>query len=257
MNNTIRNVQLTAVIFVLAATIIAFFLEVREMYFNRNISLADLLLMFIYIEVIGLVRSYWETQSVRIIYPMIIAITALARYIILQDKNDDPLTLVYLSIAILIISLATVVIRLRNSKILKIDYRIAEAKKIKFSKNKNYKNINNENELLKKIINSRLEEIIELLFNNCPLVKNNVLNSKLSLYFTGNGSKVLNENLLSFGPEFDFVSEMSTMDEFKKDLFDTTINFHSYNQKLQPSKSIIKLENKGFFEKLFEYFSRN
>ena len=121
MNNTIRNVQLTAVIFVLAATIIAFFLEVREMYFNRNISLADLLLMFIYIEVIGLVRSYWETQSVRIIYPMIIAITALARYIIIQDKNDDPLTLVYLSIAILIISLATVVIRLRNSKILKID----------------------------------------------------------------------------------------------------------------------------------------
>ena len=110
---------------------------------------------------------------------------------------------------------------------------------------------------LKKIINSRLEEIIELLFNNCPLVTNNVLNSKLSLYFTGNGSKVLNENLLSFGPEFDFVSEMSTMDEFKKDLFDTTINFHSYNQKLQPSKSIIKLENKGFFEKLFEYFSRN
>ena len=77
--------------------------------------------MFIYIEVIGLVRSYWETQSVGIIYPMIIAITALARYIILQDKNDDPLTLVYLSIAILIISLATVVIRLRNSKILKID----------------------------------------------------------------------------------------------------------------------------------------
>ena len=124
MNNTIRNVQLTAVIFVLAATIIAFFLEVREMYFNRNISLADLLLMFIYIEVIGLVRSYWETQSVRIIYPMIIAITALARYIILQDKNDDPLTLVYLSIAILIISLATVVIRLRNSKILKIDPKI-------------------------------------------------------------------------------------------------------------------------------------
>tara|TARA_Y100000591_G_C21827911_1_gene697783 strand:+ start:1337 stop:1723 length:387 start_codon:yes stop_codon:yes gene_type:complete len=121
MNNTIRNVQLTAVIFVLAATIIAFFLEVREMYFNRNISLADLLLMFIYIEVIGLVRSYWETQSVRIIYPLIIAITALARYIILQDKNDDPLNLVYLSIAILIISLATVIIRLRNSKILQID----------------------------------------------------------------------------------------------------------------------------------------
>ena len=77
--------------------------------------------MFIYIEVIGLVRSYWETRSVRISYPLVIAITALARYIILQDKNDEPLTLVYISLAILIVALATVVIRLRNSKYLKID----------------------------------------------------------------------------------------------------------------------------------------
>ena len=121
MNNTIRNIQLVAVLFVLFATILAFFLEVKEMYDNRDISLADLLLMFIYIEVIGLVRSYWETRSVRISYPLIIAITALARYIILQDKNDDPSTLVYISLAILIVSLATVVIRFRNSKYLKID----------------------------------------------------------------------------------------------------------------------------------------
>ena len=49
MNNTIRNIQLTAVLFVLASTIIAFFLEVKEMYDNKNIELADLLLMFIYI----------------------------------------------------------------------------------------------------------------------------------------------------------------------------------------------------------------
>ena len=121
MNATIRNIQLTAALFVLFATIIAFFLEVRTMYLNKTISLADLLLMFIYIEVIGLVRSYWETRSVRISYPMIIAITALARYIILQDKNDDPSTLVYIAVAILIVALSTVVIRLRNSKYLKID----------------------------------------------------------------------------------------------------------------------------------------
>jgi len=123
MNNTIRNIQLVAVLFVLFATILAFFLEVKEMYNNRSINLADLLLMFIYIEVIGLVRSYWETRSVRISYPLIIAITALARYIILQDKNDDPTTLVYISLAILIVSLATVVVRFRNSKYLKIDTR--------------------------------------------------------------------------------------------------------------------------------------
>ena len=77
--------------------------------------------MFIYIEVIGLVRSYWETRSVRISYPLVIAITALARYIILQDKNDDPSNLIYISSAILIVALATVIIRFRNSRYLKID----------------------------------------------------------------------------------------------------------------------------------------
>ena len=121
MNNTIRNIQLTAVLFVLVSTIIAFFLEVKEMYDNRNIELADLLLMFIYIEVIGLVKSYWETRSVRITYPLVIAITALARFIILQDKDSDPSNLIYISIAILIVATATVVIRFRNSKYLKID----------------------------------------------------------------------------------------------------------------------------------------
>ena len=121
MNSSIRNIQLVAVIVVLVSTIIAFFLEMREMYENRDITLADLLLMFSYIEVIGLVRSYWETQSVRITYPLIIAITALARFIILQDKESDPANLIYISLAILIVAVATVIIRFRNSKYLKIE----------------------------------------------------------------------------------------------------------------------------------------
>jgi len=121
MNNSIRNIQLVAVVVVLISTIIAFFLEMKEMYDNKDITLADLLLMFIYIEVIGLVRSYWETQSVRITYPLIIAITALARFIILQDKESDPANLIYISLAILIVAVATVIIRFRNSKYLKIE----------------------------------------------------------------------------------------------------------------------------------------
>ena len=121
MNSSIRNIQLVAVIVVLVSTIIAFFLEMKEMYENKDITLADLLLMFIYIEVIGLVRSYWETQSVRITYPLIIAITALARFIRLQDKESDPANLIYISLAILIVAIATVIIRFRNSKYLKIE----------------------------------------------------------------------------------------------------------------------------------------
>tara|TARA_X000001036_G_scaffold313299_1_gene291869 strand:+ start:880 stop:1266 length:387 start_codon:yes stop_codon:yes gene_type:complete len=121
MNSAIRNIQLVAVIIVLISTIIAFFLEIIKMYEVQNITLADLLLMFIYIEVIGLVRSYWESRAVRVIYPLVIAITALARYIILQDKDSDPTNLIYLAFAILIVSIATVVIRFRRSKYLNID----------------------------------------------------------------------------------------------------------------------------------------
>ena len=121
MNSAIRNIQLIAVLAVLVATIIAFFVELSVMYETQTVGLADLLLMFIYIEVLGLVRSYWETRSVRITYPLVIAITALARYIILQDKDSDPANLIYIALAILIVSIATVVIRFRNSKYLKID----------------------------------------------------------------------------------------------------------------------------------------
>jgi protein PsiE len=121
MNSAIRNIQLVAVLAVLVATIIAFFVEISVMYETKTVGLADLLLMFIYIEVLGLVRSYWETRAVRITYPLVIAITALARYIILQDKNSDPANLIYIALAILIVSIATVVIRFRNSKYLKID----------------------------------------------------------------------------------------------------------------------------------------
>ena len=121
MNAAIRNIQLVAVVVVLVSTIVAFLLEIIKMYEVQNVTLADLLLMFIYIEVIGLVRSYWESRSVRVIYPLIIAITALSRFIILQDKESDPTNLIYLAGAILIVSVATVVIRFRRSKYLKID----------------------------------------------------------------------------------------------------------------------------------------
>ena len=142
------------------------------------------------------------------------------------------------------------------SKVLKIDYRKAEAKKLKFSKNNQDEPHDKEQELLKQIINSRLEEIIELLFLNCPLVKNKIFNDDLKLFFTGNGSRVLNESLLSFGPEFRFISEMSIIDELKKDTCDSAIKFITSNEKKHTSKPVLNLENKGFFERLFEYFSQ-
>ena len=121
MNNSIRNIQLVAVVIVLISTIIAFFLEMKEMYENRDITLADLLLMFIYIEVIGMIGVFWASKTIRITYPVLIAITALARLIILQDKDSASINLIYQGGAILLLALSVFFLTLRYSKKLGMD----------------------------------------------------------------------------------------------------------------------------------------
>ena len=121
MNQVIRNVQLVAVAFILVATAIAFLNEVYRMVDEKSVTLADLLLLFIYIEVIGMIGLFWETKSIRITYPLLIAITALSRFIILQDKNVAPLNLVYESVAILLIAISILILRMRTSKFLGLE----------------------------------------------------------------------------------------------------------------------------------------
>ena len=105
----------------MVATAIAFLNEVYRMVDDKSVTLADLLLLFIYIEVIGMIGLFWETKSIRITYPLLIAITALSRFIILQDKNVAPLNLVYESVAILLIAISILILRMRTSKFLGLD----------------------------------------------------------------------------------------------------------------------------------------
>ena len=121
MNQVIRNVQLVAVAFILVATAIAFLNEVYRMVDEKSVTLADLLILFIYIEVIGMIGLFWETKSIRITYPLLIAITALSRFIILQDKNVAPINLVYESVAILLIAISILILRMRTSKFLGLE----------------------------------------------------------------------------------------------------------------------------------------
>ena len=107
MNIIIRNIQLVAVIFILVGTVLAFGFEINEMYKVGRVTLADLLLMFIYIEVIGMIGVFWASKTIRITYPVLIAITALARLIILQDKDSASINLIYQGAAILLLALST------------------------------------------------------------------------------------------------------------------------------------------------------
>ena len=102
----------------IVCTIIAIGMEIQAMVLNFKVTLADILLLFIYIEIIGMIKEYWISKVIRMSYPLFIAMTALARMIIMQRKDVDPSAYVYESVAILIIAIAIVVLRVRHMEIL-------------------------------------------------------------------------------------------------------------------------------------------
>jgi protein PsiE len=113
-----RKLQLLFASVILIATSIAFILEIMHMVEIKNVNLPDLLLLFIYLEVFGMVTSYWRSLTIRLTYPLFIAITALSRLIILQKKDIDPSTLIYEAGAILLLAIAIVILKFRRSKFL-------------------------------------------------------------------------------------------------------------------------------------------
>tara|TARA_Y100000590_G_C15458892_1_gene915697 strand:- start:188 stop:571 length:384 start_codon:yes stop_codon:yes gene_type:complete len=115
MENITKNLQLGLLTIILFSTVIAVGIEIKTMYINQSVTLADLLLMFLYLEVLAMVRVFWSQQSISITLPLLIAITALSRFIILQGKEMDPSGLVYEAVAIALIASAIVILRLRHS----------------------------------------------------------------------------------------------------------------------------------------------
>ena len=115
MRDLVKYLQLGLLGIILVSTIIAVVLEIKLMFINTSVTLADLLLMFLYLEVLAMVRVFWDQQSISITLPLLIAITALARFIILQGKEMDPAALVYEAVAIVLIAAAIVILRLRHS----------------------------------------------------------------------------------------------------------------------------------------------
>ncbi len=115
MENIVKQIQLVALLIILLATIIAFGFEVYQMISVQKVTLADLLLLFLYLEVLAMVRVFWESQSIQITLPLFIAITALSRFIILQGKSINPEVLLYEAGAIVLIAIAILVLRFRNS----------------------------------------------------------------------------------------------------------------------------------------------
>ena len=95
-------------------TVLAAGCDVWDMWLARNIDLADLFLLFIYAEIVGMVGAYYSTHRIPVTLPIIIAITAVCRLIILQGKESEPMTLIAGAGAILVLAAATYIMSLKD-----------------------------------------------------------------------------------------------------------------------------------------------
>lgn len=107
-------VEKVILIILLFATLTAIGQEIKKTLDIGEVTLADILLLFIFLEVIGMIKEYYLENRIAISHPIFIAITALARLIILQRKDFDPQILIYEAGAILILSLAILALRARK-----------------------------------------------------------------------------------------------------------------------------------------------
>ena len=87
---------------------------VFSIYLARNILLSDLFMLFIYVEIIGMVGAFYTTSRIPVTLPIIIAITALCRLIIMQSKDMDALVLLGEAGAILILSGSAYIMSLKD-----------------------------------------------------------------------------------------------------------------------------------------------
>ena len=116
-------------LFVIAIfTVIGVGKEIYLIAVKRDVGLQDLLLMFLYVEVLAMVGAYYDSKQVPITLPIFIAITALARATILQ-KDQEPLNIIYQASAILILAIASIAVNYRfQGRLPAIDDEASKAK---------------------------------------------------------------------------------------------------------------------------------
>ena len=97
-------------------TVVATIEEVLKIYDIKSVQLADLLLLFIYTEVLGMIGIFFVSNRIPITLPIFIAMTAISRLIILQGKDMDMAFLLYEAGAILVLAIAVLIVRYRPLK---------------------------------------------------------------------------------------------------------------------------------------------
>ena len=112
----IKVTEKTLLAIIALLTVIATIEEVLKIYDEKSVQLADLLLLFIYTEVLGMIGIFFVSNRIPITLPIFIAMTAISRLIILQGKEMDMSYLLYEAGAILILAVAVLAVRYKPIK---------------------------------------------------------------------------------------------------------------------------------------------
>ncbi|MBU25340.1 MAG: phosphate starvation-inducible protein PhoH [Gammaproteobacteria bacterium] len=113
-------------IIIAALTVVAVALELITLGSELKLELADLLLLFIYLEVFGMAVVYYRAQTLPVTLPVLIAITGITRLIILQGKDFAPSILLYEAGAIFLLAIAYGILTWANFKTREVKPVIAD-----------------------------------------------------------------------------------------------------------------------------------
>ena len=108
---SLKSIEYLVLFIIALATIFAIGEEILHMFAIRTVELADLLLLFIYLEVLAMVVNYIESGKLPIRMPLYIAIVALARYLILDMKGRDDWRILAISFSTIVLATTVIVIR--------------------------------------------------------------------------------------------------------------------------------------------------
>ena len=112
----LKVLEFSGLVIISLATIIAVGQEVWVMIQHKKVALSDLLLLFIYLEVITMIGIYYQKNMLPVRFPIYIAIVALARYIILGSKEMAPWDMLGIGVTLLVLTIAVFLVRLGHVK---------------------------------------------------------------------------------------------------------------------------------------------
>ena len=114
IQSSICIVEQAILLLIAVATVGATIIELVRIFNVMTVNLSDLFLLFIYAEVLGMVGVFYRDNRIPVTLPIIIAITALTRMIILQSKGLDAINIIYEASGILLLSIAAYIMSLKD-----------------------------------------------------------------------------------------------------------------------------------------------